>query len=242
MKQETLEITADSLEEARSQSKARITAGLFLLSERIVADGKPVAICGKGETVDAARDAARANVPRDARVEYEKEVQPFVSKTIRLAADSEGAARERAQSQAGPTFIIWTAKLAVPGKKGFLGIGKKQNQYDLELHQLAEVEIKYKPIAKISLTIADAICDGCYVPCGSCGRPSKVRMFDPGKVALIGPDQMRSMQRENVALKCQDCGYVVCFSCASSKTGPVGIPTCPSCKKEGGPYFFTTAG
>ena len=81
--------------------------------------------------------------------------------------------------------------------------------------------------------------DGEYVKCGNCGRQAKVRIFDPGKVALLGPDAMLSMRQENIALKCQDCGYIVCFACASSQTGPVGIPTCPSCKKEGGPYFFT---
>jgi len=88
----------------------------------------------------------------------------------------------------------------------------------------------------------DQLRDGCFVTCAACGRQAKVRMFDPGKVALIGPNEMRSMQRENVALKCQDCGYIICFSCSSSQTGSVGIPTCPSCKKQGGPYFFTTAG
>jgi hypothetical protein len=82
--------------------------------------------------------------------------------------------------------------------------------------------------------------DGDYVRCECCGRQTKVRLFDPGKIALLSPDAMGSMKRENVALKCQHCGYIICFSCASSQTGSVGIPTCPSCKKEGGPYFFTT--
>ena len=83
--------------------------------------------------------------------------------------------------------------------------------------------------------------DGDFVKCGSCGGQAKVRVFDPGKIALLGPDSMEAMKRENVALKCQDCGYIVCFSCASSQTGSVGIPTCPSCKSKGGPYFFTTS-
>lgn len=82
--------------------------------------------------------------------------------------------------------------------------------------------------------------DGDYVKCASCGRQTKVRVFDPGEIALLGPDAMVTMKRDNVALKCQDCGYIICFSCSSSQTGSVGIPTCPSCKKEGGPYFFTT--
>lgn len=90
------------------------------------------------------------------------------------------------------------------------------------------------------LPIGEELRDGCFITCGACGRQAKVRMFDRGKVALIGPNEMRNMQRENIALKCQDCGYVICFSCSSSQTGSVGIPTCPSCKKEGGPYFFTT--
>lgn len=81
--------------------------------------------------------------------------------------------------------------------------------------------------------------DGDYVNCGSCGTPAKVRIYDPGKIALIGPEAMSSMKRENIALKCQGCGYTVCFSCASSHAGSVGVPTCPACQEQGGPYFFT---
>ncbi len=82
--------------------------------------------------------------------------------------------------------------------------------------------------------------DGDLVQCGKCGGQAKVRVFDPGKIVLIDPNAMVSMRKENIALKCQNCGFVICFSCVSSQTGAIGVTKCPACNIEAGPYFFTT--
>ena len=46
--------------------------------------------------------------------------------------------------------------MITPGRKGFLGLGKKQpNQYEVELLQYTVIEIAYKPKAKISFEVGE---------------------------------------------------------------------------------------
>ena len=98
--------------------------------------------------------------------------------------------------------------------------------------------------------------DAEFVTCGKCKRKAKVEYFDSevkggrqrshvrnkatGSTAtIIGPDEIKRMKNENIALRCTDCGFVVCFSCSSFNTNSAGMPGLPSCGKEGGPYIFT---
>lgn len=84
------------------------------------------------------------------------------------------------------------------------------------------------------------------IKCGKCGRAAPIRYYGrsaSGKpqVTLIGPDEIKKMEEDNIALKCQDCGFVVCYCCAQVKigSGSTTMPRCPSCGKVGGPYLFT---
>jgi uncharacterized Zn finger protein (UPF0148 family) len=77
--------------------------------------------------------------------------------------------------------------------------------------------------------------DGEAVACGSCGKTLTVKYHDPGKQVLAARDAIRSL-----ALRCQDCGFIVCGQCATPASGQGGA-VCPACKKVGGPYPFTGA-
>ena len=74
--------------------------------------------------------------------------------------------------------------------------------------------------------------EGETVQCEKCRKSVTVKFHQPGKAAFATKDTLRT-----VALKCQDCGFVVCASCAMPPGG--GGAVCPSCKTSGGPYFFT---
>ena len=76
--------------------------------------------------------------------------------------------------------------------------------------------------------------DGDVVGCQKCGKQVKVKIQEKGKVAIVDPKAIQTL-----ALRCQDCGFVVCYSCAADPSG-AGMPTCPSCGEKGGPYFFTS--
>lgn len=73
--------------------------------------------------------------------------------------------------------------------------------------------------------------DGDSVNCEKCGKSVTVKLAS-SDISVGTPETLRTM-----AFKCQDCGYVACGSCVFPATD-LTLPTCPSCKSEGGPYFF----
>ena len=68
-----------------------------------------------------------------------------------IEAPDERTARSQAKIfQIGKVPVAKSIKLLTPGSKGFLGIGKRLNQYEVEVLHEAVVEVTYKTNAKIS--------------------------------------------------------------------------------------------
>ena len=150
MTQQIIEVTASSLEAAREQIRSRMPAGLQLLSETVISDGKPKTVRAAAETMEAALAKAQAEVPDGAEVIEKKETAVPEHKVVTVAAFDEQSAREDVNSGIPKTATLNALKLVKPGSKGFLGIGKKPNQYEAEVFHQAVVEITYKEQARIS--------------------------------------------------------------------------------------------
>jgi hypothetical protein len=153
MADNTIEIEAETLEEAREQVKSRIPEGLYLLSERVISDGKPKTARCIADKTGAAFEKAQDGISSDVAVIQKKELTSPAQNVRTVEAFDEQSARTQLESQIGNTAKIKSLRLAMAGKKGFLGIGKKPNQYDAEVCQQAVVEITYKAKAKISATV-----------------------------------------------------------------------------------------
>ena len=78
---------------------------------------------------------------------------------------------------------------------------------------------------------ADAFSENQSVPCQLCGRTVKVAFKEPGKIVLAASNEMAA-----IALRCQDCGAILCYRCAHPRVEI--ITECPLCHKETGLYFF----
>ena len=157
MKQETYEITADSLQAAREQAGARIPQGFYVLSERVLSDGQSVTLTETSKTSDIALATARAKVPAGAHIIAEKEIQTPEIVKLSISAKTEDLARRKAESKTDQTSVLQAISLAVPAKKGFLGIGRTVNRYDIQILRKAVVEVTYKTDAKIVVTVGDKI-------------------------------------------------------------------------------------
>lgn len=153
--QGTVEVEADSLEEARRQVKSQIPPGLSILSERIISDGKPKTAKGVSETTAEARARAQTRIPNGADVVAEKMLSTPERKVLTVEAFDEESARVQAENQSGSTALIKAVKLLASGSKGFLGIRRKPNLYEVEVSHQAIIEITYKMKARISAEIGD---------------------------------------------------------------------------------------
>ena len=151
--QQIIEVEAESLEEARKQVKSQIPHGLSILSEKIILDGKPKTAKGVAETMEEAYAKAQNEVPNGADVVEKKELANPERKAVTVEAFDEQSARTQVGNQSGSAAIVKGIKLVTSGSKGFLGIGKKPNQYEVEIFQQAVVEITYKTKTKVSVKI-----------------------------------------------------------------------------------------
>ena len=149
-KQNIIEVEAESLDEARKKAKSQIPEGLDIISEEIISDGKPKTVKAIADTTEEAFTKAQGDIPANAHILEKIEVSKPGQKVVIVEAFDEESARAQAANQVGKTAIVNTIRLTIAGKQGFLGVGKKPNQYEAEVFQPAEVNISYKTNAKIS--------------------------------------------------------------------------------------------
>ena len=183
---QTIEIEAETIEEARKQIRSQIPTG-FQFSEQVVSYGTQQTVRGIAETIEAAVAKAQKEIPNSANVTGQKELATPGQEVIKIEAFDERGVRTNIENR---NAIVKNISSIESGKKGFLGIGKKPNHYEVEVFQQAVVEITYKPLAKISVTIqgrsgdgtilGDLIAKGVYrLRAGS----EKIGYFDP----LVAP-------------------------------------------------------
>ncbi len=154
----TIEIEAQSLEEAREQLKSQIPEGFHLLSEQVISAGDAKTVTAFAATTKAALEKAQSKVPDNAAtIEKQRELVPEQT-TISVEAFDEQSATSEAEWKAkeqGLAGTVRSVKLIVQGKRGILGIGAKPNQYEVEILGQPVVEVTYKTKAKISVKIVD---------------------------------------------------------------------------------------
>lgn len=149
-----IEVEAETLQEAREQTKSQIPEGFMLLSERVILDGKPKTVKAFADTIESAF-AKEGEIPSNAVIVEKKIISSPAKKVMTVESFDEQNARTQLESRIGKTETIKVLSLTMTlaGKRGFLGIGKKPNQYEAQMLQQAIVEITYKTKAKISAEI-----------------------------------------------------------------------------------------
>lgn len=155
MTQKTIEIEAETLEEARKQLQTQIPQGFSMLSEEVISNGKPKTVEAVALTLEAAFTKAHSQVPSNADIIDKKEIAAPESKVVIVEAFDEQSARRQLGNQPVDTARIIGSRLVASGSRGFLGIGKKPNQYEVEVLHQAVVKITYKMKAKILAQIGD---------------------------------------------------------------------------------------
>lgn len=144
-KAKAIEAEADSMHEAREVLQTQIPEGFLIKSERIVSNPERTSVIGRGTTEEEAVTKAQSQVPSGALIASTRTINQPDHKTLTIAAfDAEEArakADEKANTDAGT--IVKSLKMASPGKKGFLGMGRKPNIYECDIFKQAAVEVVY---------------------------------------------------------------------------------------------------
>lgn len=156
MVERMMEIKADSLEEARKQARSQVPEGLKIVSEEILSYGKTRSITGIADTIEAAFRKAESELPSDVEVLEKKQLVTAKQKVVTVEAFDEGTARAQVEKDINKNARVEDVKLKKLGKKGFLGIGKKPDTYEVQMFEPAVVEVKYKKRARIRVELAES--------------------------------------------------------------------------------------
>jgi hypothetical protein len=168
-----LEIEADSLQSARQQAKAQVPAGLYMLSETILCDGKESRVKAVADSASAALEKARKEVPEGAEIVSEKELVPASHKSIEVEAFDEQAATSLAKQKIDSTARIEGIMVKTAGSKGFLGMGKKPSLYQVTVFQPSVAEARFRRKAKIRVQIGEIPASAHCQMCGRANSPAE---------------------------------------------------------------------
>lgn len=151
-----INVEAASLEEARKQARLQTPDGFQWISLQIESDGNQKTIKENGGTTETAFVKAQKQVPEGAKILSKQEIVSPWKKGITIEAEDESQAKSLAIDQSDSAATIVSTKLVTQGKKGFLGIGKKPNQYEVKMMKQATVEIAYKENVRLSIEAGPA--------------------------------------------------------------------------------------
>ncbi len=152
MNEKIVEIEAKTEEDAEAQVKSRLSEGLYVLSKRVLSDGRPQIASAIADTTESAFVKAQCEVPTNANILEKKEIYSYAQRTITVQAFTEHEAESKARADLAffrENWILKSIKITVKGKNGVLGIGKIPNQYEVDVFWQSKVVIKYSENVKI---------------------------------------------------------------------------------------------
>lgn len=153
MSLQTVQVQADTVDEAKQLLKGKIPLGYEVFSEEVSSDEKPKTIRASGETVDAALANAERELPPDAQVTARRELSGPTTRRLTVEAFDEQQARAKVTSQLGDLVTVKSLTLIQAERKGSLSIDGKPQSYQVEVVQVANVEIIYKTKARVTAHI-----------------------------------------------------------------------------------------
>lgn len=156
---ETIEGEGESVDEARETITRRIPAGLQVLKETIIGDGKPITLRVVGDTMEKALLEARGRVPAGATIMDESQISAGGETKVVFDADTQQSAEEMSRKQVlekfGDAGTVRQVVMVSQGRKGFLGLGVRPNRYEAHLVGRPVVELTYKLRARVRAEVGE---------------------------------------------------------------------------------------
>ncbi|RPJ83913.1 MAG: hypothetical protein EHM13_06270 [Acidobacteria bacterium] len=148
-----LQVEAETLEEARESVRSQTPRGYTVFSEAVVSEGAIAKAEARADTADDAFKKVFRGIPRNADVVARTVLAEPRRRTITVAAADEEEARKLAADQTRPDEAIGDVTMLAPGRKGFGGIGRRPNSYEVHALRQARVEVAYRQKARIDVEI-----------------------------------------------------------------------------------------
>lgn len=155
MSENTIEVEAESIEEAREKAKLLIPEGYVWSSERIASYGSTWTKQYIADTIEDAHAKAENEIPKNAIIIEQKIIASPKTETISFEAINESSANWRIHDRFGDSIIIKSLNLSKKGRAGVFGIASKPNQYEATVLFPATIEISYKTNVRLIVEAKD---------------------------------------------------------------------------------------
>lgn len=160
-----IKVEAESLEEARLIASSKIGIRQRLGEEQILREGAPVIIERDGEIAENILSELEKRIPTGAKIIGKELLRSSVEYNLKIEAFNEQTARHNIECNLKPYERIKSLQQIAAGSSGFLGFGKKPNQYGAIIYQNACGRMTYKEKTIVqykifSKTLIDAAKEG----------------------------------------------------------------------------------
>jgi len=142
-------IEAESLDAARARIAVEVPADYYVVQEKKDKEAGQHSCRGVGYSVELARSDARRKVPPDHTILELEDLSPSQELTLQINAYDEHGIQSQVRAKVDSSFILRNVALSKAGSKGFLGIGKSPNQYEVKLLRPATAKVTYATKAKL---------------------------------------------------------------------------------------------
>ncbi|GJQ57581.1 MAG: hypothetical protein D8M57_19760 [Candidatus Scalindua sp. AMX11] len=155
MEKKTIVTEAESVELALEKAKSQVSENWVIINEEVISDGKPKSISEEASDLEDAWNKAEAQLLPNAKNIERKVTREPGKRYIEINAFEQSEARAKALKCLNNGEAIKDVSLSVSGAKGFLGIGKKESVFHVNIIMKACVQIDCKYDARISIEVTD---------------------------------------------------------------------------------------
>lgn len=145
----------DTVDAARLALADQVRPGRQIILEEVVSAGRDEVQSAFGATLEEAALEAKRRVPAGAEVLGTTDKRSPSMRTVRVQSFGEDEARSKIHESIEAGDEVDSSRLAGEGRRGFLGIGRSPNDYDVVIRRNAEVEVTYRPSAKVEATVLE---------------------------------------------------------------------------------------
>ncbi|TVL97531.1 MAG: hypothetical protein CV087_22250 [Candidatus Brocadia sp. WS118] len=144
MKNNEIEIYAESLDKAQYDAYSQIPKDCIILREEIINDGLPKEFIGKGLDTKTARKNALDQFSKDVEIYSEEVVSEFEKKLFTIKAFSEIDAQNEAKKRVSVEYESINCEQVKQGSKKLFSKGRKPNVYKASCIRYTKVKFKLK--------------------------------------------------------------------------------------------------
>jgi hypothetical protein len=153
MDDNTIEIFADSLSDARRKASALLTPGFRISNEVVFNSGDPITKLCHGKTFQEALAGDRKQIPENGKIISEKQVQAASYRKEEVNAHNQDEALSKVKAKILTGENIDKVDLLIEGKMKFLMFSKPENTYLITFQKPFIAEITYTIPVLIRVTL-----------------------------------------------------------------------------------------